>query len=510
MTIRQRGRALAIVVPIVIALVAWQWIAADDGGDSPATVTVGTTTVGRPVQPGFVGLSLEFPAIPEYTGSDPTAVNPVFVQLIRNLTPGQSAVLRIGGDSTDSTWWPVPGMTAPSGVSHALDAGWVSVTRALAATLGARLILGVNLAADNPAIAAAEAHAFESGIGSRYVEALEVGNEPDLYGRDPWYRTPQGRAVFARSGSYSLSAFTSDFDRFSHALPGLPLAAPAFAWLPWMSGLGRFISSDPGLALVTFHRYPLRRCNQSAASPLHGSIPNLLSDVAAEGLARPVASFAAVAHSHGLSFRVDEMNSVSCHGEPGVSDAFASALWALDALFSLARAGVDGVNIHTFPGASYQLFSFQEAGGHWTAEVKPEYYGLQLFSQAAPPGSRLLQTSGPSGPVQSWATRAIDGTTRVVLVNDDPARSRTVLVRPAAGAGVANFEQLLAPDAGASAGVTLGGQSYGSQTSTGVLTGRAQPRYLFSAGGDYVVRLPAASAAMLTLIPALSNGVPRQ
>ncbi len=498
----------AAALVAVVGVGAWRLAVALDSSGGVTVVAVGDRAVGRPIQPGFVGLSLEFQAVPLYAGTDPTAVNPVLAQLIRNLAPGQSPVLRIGGDSTDSTWWPVAGLKPRAGVSHALDPGWLSVTRSLAATVGARLILGVNLAADDPAIASAEANAFERGIGSRYIEALEIGNEPDLYGRDPWYRSAQGSVGFARARGYTLDSFIGEFDHFSRALPGVPLAGPAFAWLPWMSSLGRFLAKDPGLGLVTFHRYPLRRCNQSASSPLYGSIPNLLSDFAGAGLAQPVARFAAVAHAHGLGFRVDEMNSVSCHGKPGVSDAFASALWALDALFSLARAGVDGVNVHTFPGASYGLFSFQRTGGRWSADVKPEYYGLELFAEAAPPGSRLLATSAPSGAVKSWATRAVDGTTRLVLINDTRGRAETVIVRPPAAAGVANLERLLAPSAAATSGLTLGAQSYGPETGTGRLSGPARPRYLLSARGEYVVTLPAASAAMLTLIPGMTTARP--
>ena len=47
------------------------------------------------------------------------------------------------------------------------------------------------------------------------------------------------------------------------------------------------------------------------------------------------------------------MNSVACGGKAGVSDTFASALWALDALFAVARSGADGVNLHMFPRARY-------------------------------------------------------------------------------------------------------------------------------------------------------------
>ena len=66
----------------------------------------------------------------------------------------------------------------------------------------------------------------------------------------------------------------------------------------------------------------------------------------------------------------------------------------------------------------------------------------------------------------------------------------------------ATLTRLTAPSPSATSGVTLGGQSFGAQTSTGRLAGRPDS----GAGGDaqggrYVVSLPAASAAMLVLSP---------
>jgi hypothetical protein len=275
-----------------------------------------------------------------------------------------------------------------------------------------------------------------------------------------------------------------------------------------MQELGRFLDSERGIRLVTFHRYPLRRCNQSASSPLYGSIPNLLSDFASSGLALPLGRFAAVARAHGLSFRVDELNSVSCHGKPGISNSFASALWALDTLFNFAHEGVDGVNIHTFPGAAYQLFAFSQAGGRWFADVEPEYYGLLMFAQAAPPGSRLLSVAAPPGPLKEWATRAPDGTTRVVLINEGTARARTVVVQPPQPAGIASVEWLRAPSAEATSGVSIGGQSFGSASATGVLEGHQRLTYLAPSAGQFTATIPPASAATVTLIPAMSTGLP--
>lgn len=75
-------------------------------------LTVGGPT-DRTIAPGFLGLSLEYWAIPAYAGSSASAVDPVFVQLIRNLTPGYAPVLRIGGVTTDNSWWPAPGLRSP-------------------------------------------------------------------------------------------------------------------------------------------------------------------------------------------------------------------------------------------------------------------------------------------------------------------------------------------------------------------------------------------------------------
>jgi hypothetical protein len=69
-------------------------------------------------------------------------------------------------------------------------------------------------------------------------------------------------------------------------------------------------------------------------------------------LADGVARYVKLAHSHGLLLRIDEMNSLSCGADNRISDAFVSALWAVDALFEMARVGVDGVNIFSNPGAS--------------------------------------------------------------------------------------------------------------------------------------------------------------
>ena len=87
--------------------------------------------------------------------------------LLRAWRPGQSPVIRIGGNSTDETWWPIRGMIPPGGIYYRLTKGWLRTTQALAADLQAKLILGINLAAGRPAIAAAEGRALPGGHRQR-------------------------------------------------------------------------------------------------------------------------------------------------------------------------------------------------------------------------------------------------------------------------------------------------------------------------------------------------------
>jgi Glycosyl hydrolase family 79 C-terminal beta domain len=466
--------------------------------DDAAMVTVDSSSYGRPIPAGFLGLSLEYSSIEHYAGTDSAGLDPVFERLVANLNPGQAPVLRIGGDTTDWTWWPVPGVTKPAGVTYSLSDRWMQVTRALAKALGARLILGINLEADSTQIAGTEARQLVDGLGRGSVQALELGNEPALYGSFPWYRTASGRKVPGRPRGYDVPAYIRDFDRFSAALPSVPLAGPALGASKWMRDLGPFLSSQPRLGLVTMHRYPLQLCYTSTKSAMHPSLPHLMASAATTGLADSFARDVAVAHAHRLPLRVDEINSVSCGADRAVSDTVASSLWAVDAMFELARVGIDGVNLHTFPGAGYELFRIAHDGGRWTAAVAPEYYGLILFAHAAPPGSTLLRVSGQAGgQIKTWATRARDGTIRVVAINKG-RNDRDLALRLPGSGRTATLQRLRGPSLTAPSGVTLGGQSFGAVTDTGELSGALDTDPVKATDGRYVVHLPAGSAALLT------------
>jgi hypothetical protein len=375
------------------------------------------------------------------------------------------------------------------------------------------MIMGVNMAANDRRLVATEVRDYVIALPEGSIQAVEIGNEPNIYRKITVYHTASGKPIHARPETFGYPQYRAQFHELANQTEPLSLADPALATGPtpakgsWVNSVADLLRREPRLSLMTVHRYPLRNCFVPPSSPQYPSIAHLLSSYSTVGLAQSLTRWIAIARRGHRKLRVDELNSVACRGRAGVSDTFASALWATDALFSLARAGVDGVNMHTLPNAAYELFAFSHRGGRWQAQVRPVYYGLQLFSQAAPPGARLLALSrhGADAGLSVWATRAPDHRIRVVVINKSQTQGKTVTVALPAGAGAgggggasATVERLLAPGAAAKSGVTLGGRTYGATTTTGQL-GAPGAVPIRAAGGRIMLSVPRASAALVTV-----------
>lgn len=509
---RRRARLLTglfCAVTILAGALAGAGAAAGSAQAYVFRVSVGSGTPARALPNDFLGLALEYRAVPSLVGPTPAAPDPVFVQLLRNLDPSGHPVLRIGGQSTDRTWWPVPGTNRPLGVTYNLSPAWIASARGLVAATGAKLILGLGLEANRPRDDAVEASQLLAGLGRAAVDALEIGNEPELYSIVPWYLrlrgvvepwyTTTGQRVFARPSAYGFAPYMSDFGRAVAAVPkGLPLAGPSSGVFGWLHGFERYESRRSPVRVVSWHEYGLNECVTDPRLPSYPSVPNLLKIATSRATIGPIGPEVAHAHRAGEQFRVDEMGSVSCNGRAGVSDTMATALWVMDTLFAIDADGVDGVDLHTQPSLDNGLFDTSRTGTSWTAAVHPIYYGALMFAQAAPPGSRLLPLSTPAQTtMRAWATRAPDGSTRVLLINDSLHRSALGLVHTA-GSAPATLERLQARSAYAQSGLSLGGQTFGTATSTGVLAA-ASPQSVSPRGGHYAVGVPAASAVLLTV-----------
>jgi hypothetical protein len=474
------------------------------------TVAIGGRTHGRPLPNNYLGVAFTYKPIEGWVGPPSRPVDPVLVRLIRNLNPHGQPLLRLGGESADHSWWPIPHYRKPFGITYNLTPRFAVAARRLAQAAHAKLMLGVNLQANRPKLVKVESHELLRRIGAKYIQSFQIGNEPNLYTVIPWYKmlnghpVPQyskvGTPVFARPPDYGPADFANEVYRMLRVMPKYPIAGPETNEAPWLAAFTRFLHPAGRAVTLTSHAYGGNKCTVDPSQWLFPTVPHLLSLPASRDQLRNIGHYVGVAHGRGDGFRVDELGTVSCSGKWGVSNTMASALWVMDTLFSFDDSGVNGVNLHTVRGVN-QLFVPKRVHGRWRATVGPWYYGALMFTQAAPAGSRLLRLAGGGqADTRVWATLGRDHLVRVLVINDSIDSGARVLVRnpPDYGRRPGALELLRARSAYATHGLSLGGRSFGRTTTTGSLRPPIT-RSVRRRGGGYAVTLPPASAGLLTL-----------
>lgn len=442
-----------------------------------ANVSVRTTT-GKAIPPTFMGLSHEWGTAQTMMGDSTTGVDDIYRQLLRNLTAYGSGpiVLRIGGNSTDMSGEPTSTITQP--------------LAELATDLGVHFYLGVNLGADNVNLAVDQAVAYAGRVPAGSLDGIEIGNEPDAY-----------RLNRMRPSSYSFQDYLIDFNTWkTNILPRLPsgtkLVGPSWSWVAVLSNLPAFLTAEAtSLTTVSQHYYV---ANGAASNP----DDILLTPSSAMYGPTTVASAVATAHRYGIQFRMGELNSLYNGGGPGISNAFQSALWAVDTMFAYANVGVDGVNWQSGdPGAPYSPFSLdtQSSGTKTTytlSSVHPLYYGLLFFQAATGNGAHLLPvTLNTHANLSAWATLDAADTLRLVLINKSENSTGTVNVA-ISGYRHARIYRLTAPSYRSTSGVTFAGQTFDGSRD-GTIHGRQVTESVDVSNGEVQVPMPITSAALV-------------
>jgi hypothetical protein len=459
--------------------------------DRPIAVAVSAEggEAGAPVPQDFLGLSFEVGSLAQigaYAGEGD------LVSMLRSLGTG---VLRFGGVTADEQIaWREGGAPRPSWALGSLEAGNLAQLGSVAAQSGWHILLTLGFGHFEPEAAAREAAAAKATLGSS-LEAIEIGNEPDSYGRhhlrpEPW--TPL---------QYEPQV-TAYRDAIEALAPGIPLAGPdtsgSSAYEKW--GLSEAIDQRP--AILTGHHYPLGCAEQPPPS-----ITRLLSQQTRVLEERSLRRYTFIAQETEVPFRLDETNTVSCGGVPGISDTFASALWAVSYLTQAMDMGVAGINLEGNPanceGYTPVCAPSAEALATGALRAQPEWYALLLARALV--GERPLHTTVSPGPavrpnVEATSFAATDGTLQFVLVDDDAPGARPVAMRLHVGGGYhgATVMRLTAPSPQALSGVSLGGQTVaanGSWTAPAVLPHAA------NVGGVITVNMQPSSAALVTIAP---------
>jgi hypothetical protein len=407
---------------------------------------------GRRVPPGFLGLSFELSSLrhtAEYAGSGN------LVGLLRSLGRG---VLRFGGVSADTrVAWSDPATPSPAWASDLIDAADLRRLARLAKSSGWRVLLTIGLAHFEPAAASREAASARAALGGT-LAGIELGNEPDAYMRHGLREAPWTFSQYAPQAQAYVAAIAA-------LAPGIPLAGPDVSGSAVFGGWGGGEAARLRPGLLTGHHYPLG-CHDAPAP----SIERLLSVETRHAEDISLDRYMRVARAERIEFRLDETNSVSCGGRAGVSDTFASALWAVSYIARSMAAGVAGINFHAdlancrgYAPLCAPTAERLEAGA---LSVRPEWYALLLAKALI--GDRPIRTRvawphppGSRPDLSVTALRAADGRLHVVVVDDDPPGSARVLLHLHVGRRYrgGRILALTAPSPSAGAGVRLGGLS---------------------------------------------------
>lgn len=445
-----------------------------------AELVVDENSTSHLIPPNFTGLSYELAQL-----SDPdffAASNHDLIAFFRLLSP--NGVLRLGGNTSEFCWFAAdesavaPVLQPPSGsaaenwmphqqfkiVPRAID----RLAEFLAAT-GWELIYGLNLGHGSPDRAAAEAEYVANVLGTRLLY-FQIGNEPNLY-RESYNRLRPQEWKFA---DY-LQEWMRIADAVSRRLPHARFGGPDVAGdSPWVQ---QFASSAPGhLTALTSHHYPLGPPTDPKVT-----IKRLLKTD--PNVARWVKGAVELAANIGLEYRMTEGNSCYRGGKPGMSDTFASALWAGDYMLSLANVGCRGVNFHGGGGGYLQAGlggrlpgeqviknakpvkdAFYSPIAGYVGEgfvARPEFYGILLANQFA--GATVVASSLDSGGVDAtaYAARGNQGL-RIALFNKSRQHDLRIRLRTGAASGESKVWRLSAAALDATSGVTLAGSEISS------------------------------------------------
>lgn len=445
---------------------------------NPVAITVQTGSPSVKIPSDFLGLSFETGSL---TGASTfPAENVQFQQMVAQLGLGW---LRFGGNSVDQTAWIGGGTSSNS--SSSLTASDVDRVAAFARATGWRVLWGLGLANASATTDAAESN-YVIGSASDVVAGLEIGNEPDLYTRNGYtpatlsdYLTAWGlydNAILAQSAKAVLTG---------------PAAAGSVS--TWTSSFAAQYGSQ--IALLTQHYYPLAPVGVVAAGATNeATLANLLSSTTHGNAQSLGLSLNILAQKAKIPWRMAETNSCYNGGQAGVSDVFASALWGIDYMFTLAGTSAAGVNFHGGGTGAYTPIAVSGS----TVSARPLYYALLLFGAAA--RGQMVPLALNAGRINLTAFGVLDsdGTLRVTAINKDVALDATAQITPGTGYTTATVLPLSGPTLTEKTAITLGGASVAADGTWAP----SQIAPVVGQSGVFAVSVPAGSAAVV----AFGNG----
>ena len=134
------------------------------------------------------------------------------------------------------------------------------------------------------------------------------------------------------------------------------------------------------------------------------------------------------------ALRLTEVNSISCGGNPGVANSFATALWAPDALFELIRNGANSINWQIRPKTVNA--PFHPTHVRYPGDARAVRTGgvrrHDRVRERRSSNSTLSESGGLH--LKAWVVR-VGSSLRVLLLNKGPQAARVTMQLGTGGNG---------------------------------------------------------------------------
>jgi hypothetical protein len=355
-------------------------------------------------------------------------------RLLKNLG---SSVMRFGGNSVDRAGFAGATASELAGLARlAAASGWTVLYSENFGTFSGKTKGAVT----------ADARKVRAALGAR-LSAIGCGNEPDLYYRNGVRPPTYTEGAYLIESASCLAAVRA-------GAPGVTLAGPDTAQTSWLPG---YAAKEAGkVGWVDQHYYPLGCPGGKPPWQLAGMLLSPGQTAQAVAIFTAVASAARTARAHP---RISETNTAACGGVAGLSDSYASALWAVDYMLTGAEHGMYGMNFHGWLGTSCQLYTpLCQVGTHeYTAQ--PVYYGM-LFTHLLGSGHLLpvtVSTTSTAGNVAAFALRPLTGVGLRLIVENLSQYHTNAALRVGGHPGSATVVHLTGPSLLATSGVRIQG-----------------------------------------------------
>jgi len=442
------------------------------GATVPITVKVNENNPGYPISSIFEGLSYEtglFGENADFLNEN----NASYIQLIKNLGKG---ILRIGGNTSDEIQWTNMPRTAAT-PANSLTTTDVDHLAALSEKIGWPVIFGLNLGKYNVDAAASEASYLGKSF-KNHLCILQFGNEPDVF------------KFSKRPISYNFSDYKKEWDTYftatKKAMPGVKFSGPDVDPFDpfWVNSFA--INEHGNVHLIDSHYYAA-----GPASDPSITYRNILTtDLKLDNYLIQMQN---ISVKYRLPYRISECNNVFGGGKPGVSDTFASALWALDFMWSVAENNGQGVNFHGgTPHFAYSPITMDNG----QVIAKPEYYAMLAFKYANSNGRVIPASIFNPRDYDNCSTYAClneDNSRTVTLINKDDSRNFVFTVQLQKTAQSIAIYRLLAPTITSTTGTIFAGSAVNSDGTFAPST--IEEKTINSK--TFTVTVPAGSAAVV-------------